>query len=228
MKKYFALIVLLIAPFILHAQSAIDISTTDSIQTNFNLTSLFRGILGLFSLIFIAFLFSNNRKKIPWKLVGIGLSLQILLAVSILYIPWVAIGFDFVGKGFVKILDFTTDGSRFLFGDLMNVSSFGFIFAFQVLPTIIFFAALTSLLFYWGIIQKVVYGLALVLTKALGISGAESLSVAGNIFLGQTESPLMIKAYLERMTRSEILLVMIGGMATLAGGVLAAYVAFLG
>jgi len=228
MKKYFVLIVLLITPFILHAQGAIDISTTDSIQTNFNFTSLLRGILGLFSLIVIAYLFSNNRKKIPWKLVGIGLSLQILLAVSILYIPWIAIGFDFIGKGFVKILDFTTDGSRFLFGDLMNVSSFGFIFAFQVLPTIIFFAALTSLLFYWGIIQKVVYGLALVLTKALGISGAESLSVAGNIFLGQTESPLMIKAYLERMTRSEILLVMIGGMATLAGGVLAAYVAFLG
>ena len=143
------------------------------------------------------------------------------------YTP-VAAAFNFLGKIFVKILDFTTAGSTFLFGDLMNVNSFGFIFALQVLPTIIFFAALTSLLFYLGVIQKVVWALAWVLTKALGISGSESLSVAGNIFLGQTESPLMIKAYLENMTKSEILLVMTGGMATLAGGVLAAYVAFLG
>ena len=230
MKKYLLLFLLLfVIPFSLQAQSTgIDISTTESIQSNFNFISLIRGFFGLLFLIAIAYLFSNNRKNISWKLVLIGISIQVVLAISILYIPWVAIGFDFVGKGFVKILDFTTDGSRFLFGDLMNVSSFGFIFAFQVLPTIIFFAALTSLLFYWGIIQKVVYGLAWALTRALGISGAESLSVAGNIFLGQTESPLMIKAYLERMTRSEILLVMIGGMATLAGGVLAAYVAFLG
>lgn len=224
----FLLTLLLLFPITVFAQQGIDVSTTESLETNFNLISLLRGLLGMGSLIAIAYLFSSNRKKISWKLVGIGLSIQIALALSILYIPWVAIGFDFVGKGFVKILDFTGDGSRFLFGDLMNVSSFGFIFAFQVLPTIIFFAALTSLLFYFGIIQKVVYGLAWVLTRALGISGAESLSVAGNIFLGQTESPLMIKAYLEGMTRSEILLVMTGGMATLAGGVLAAYVAFLG
>jgi CNT family concentrative nucleoside transporter len=215
-------------PYLVQAQGAIDLDTTESLQTNFNIISLLRGILGMASLIAIAYLFSNNRRKIPWRLVGIGLSIQLVLAVSILYISWVAKIFDFVGRGFVKILDFTTDGSRFLFGDLMNVDSFGFIFAFQVLPTIIFFAALTSLFFYYGIIQKVVYGLAWVLTKTLGISGAESLSVAGNIFLGQTESPLMIKAYLDKMTRSEMLLVMIGGMATLAGGVLAAYVAFLG
>jgi CNT family concentrative nucleoside transporter len=228
MKKYLVLIILFILPFSIFSQTGIDVSTTDTIQTNFNLVSLFRGLLGLAFLIGLAYLFSNNKKKISWKLVGIGISIQIFLAVSILYIPWVAVGFDIVGKGFVKILDFTTDGSRFLFGDLMNVSSFGFIFAFQVLPTIIFFAALTSLLFYYGIIQKVVFALAWALTKALGISGAESLSVAGNIFLGQTESPLMIKAYLESMTKSEILLVMTGGMATLAGGVLAAYVAFLG
>ena len=230
MRSFLILLFLLfIIPFSLQAQNAgIDVSTTESLQTNFTFISFLRGLLGLASLIALAYLFSNNRKKISWKLVGVGILIQIVLAFSILYIPWVAMAFDFVGKGFVKILDFTTDGSRFLFGDLMNVSSFGFIFAFQVLPTIIFFAALTSLLFYWGIIQKVVYGLAWVLTKALGISGAESLSVAGNIFLGQTESPLMIKAYLERMTRSEILLVMTGGMATLAGGVLAAYVAFLG
>ncbi len=126
------------------------------------------------------------------------------------------------------ILEFTAAGSEFLLGGLMNVESYGFIFLFQVLPTIIFFSALTSVLFYLGVIQIVVKGMAWVLTKIMGISGPESLSVAGNIFLGQTEAPLMIKAYLERMTRSEILLVMIGGMATVAGGVLAAYIGFLG
>jgi CNT family concentrative nucleoside transporter len=131
-------------------------------------------------------------------------------------------------KVFVKILDFTAAGSEFLLGGMMDVDSFGFIFLFQVLPTIIFFSALTSILFYLGVIQIVVKGMAWALTKLLGISGAESLSVAGNIFLGQTEAPLMIKAYLERMTKSEILLVMVGGMATVAGGVLAAYIGFLG
>jgi CNT family concentrative nucleoside transporter len=145
-----------------------------------------------------------------------------------LYVPVVRTTFEFFGQIFVKILDFTKAGSEFLLGDLMNAETYGFIFLFQVLPTIIFFSALTSLLFYWGIIQKVVYGLAWVFTKALKISGAEALSVAGNIFLGQTESPLMIKAYLEKMSKSEILLVMTGGMATLAGGVLAAYIALLG
>jgi CNT family concentrative nucleoside transporter len=136
--------------------------------------------------------------------------------------------FDFAGKFFVKILDFSKAGTEFLFPGFLDVNTFGFVFAFQVLPTIIFFSALTSLLFYLGVIQKVVWALAWVMTKAMRLSGAESLSVAGNIFLGQTESPLMIKAYLEKMTNSEILLVMTGGMATLAGGVLAAYISFLG
>jgi CNT family concentrative nucleoside transporter len=145
-----------------------------------------------------------------------------------LYVPAIRSVFEFFGQIFVKILDFTKAGSEFLLGDLMNAETYGFIFLFQVLPTIIFFSALTSLLFYWGIIQKVVYALAWVFTKALKISGAEALSVAGNIFLGQTESPLMIKAYLDRMSKSEMLLVMTGGMATLAGGVLAAYIALLG
>jgi CNT family concentrative nucleoside transporter len=146
----------------------------------------------------------------------------------VLKIPFVQSAFEFIGNIFVKILDFTATGSEFLLGGLMDTSTYGYIFIFQILPTIIFFSALTSILFYLGIIQKVVSGLAWVLSKLLGISGAESLSVAGNIFLGQTEAPLMIKAYLERMTRSEILLVMIGGMATVAGGVLAAYIGFLG
>lgn len=197
-------------------------------QNSLSFTALFRGITGMAVLIFLGFLLSSNRRNIPWKTVGIGLIIQILLAVGVLYVPFIRVTFEFFGQIFVKILDFTKAGSEFLLGDLMNVETYGFIFLFQVLPTIIFFSALTSLLFYWGIIQKVVYALAWVFTKALKISGAEALSVAGNIFLGQTESPLMIKAYLERMNKSELLLVMTGGMATLAGGVLAAYIALLG
>ena len=191
-------------------------------------SSLTRGIIGMISLIFIAFLFSSNRRAVNWKTVGIGIAAQLLLAIGVLKITVVQNVFEFVGNIFVLILDFTAAGSEFLLGGMMDVDSFGFIFLFQVLPTIIFFSALTSVLFYLGVIQIVVKGMAWVLTKLLGISGPESLSVAGNIFLGQTEAPLMIKAYLERMTRSEILLVMVGGMATVAGGVLAAYIGFLG
>lgn len=190
--------------------------------------SVARGVLGMLTLILIAFLFSSNRRGINWRTVLMGLAAQLLLAIGVLKITIVQRVFEFVGKIFVLILDFTAAGSEFLLGDLMNVDSFGFIFIFQILPTVIFFSALTSVLFYFGIIQVVVKGMAWVLTKLLGISGQESLSVAGNIFLGQTEAPLMIKAYLERMTRSEILLVMVGGMATVAGGVLAAYIGFLG
>ncbi|MBC8753229.1 Na+ dependent nucleoside transporter [Kordia sp. YSTF-M3] len=191
-------------------------------------TSLWRGILGMITLIFIAFLFSKNRKAINWRTVGIGLTFQLLIAIAVLKIDFVKTIFESVGQVFINILDYTRAGSEFLFSGVMDVNSYGFIFAFQVLPTIIFFSALTSVLFYLGVIQKVVKGMAWVLTKILGISGAESLSVAGNIFLGQTEAPLLIKAYLEKMTRSEILLVMIGGMATVAGAVLAAYIGFLG
>ena len=197
-------------------------------EEGFSARNLFRGLLGMLSLIAIAWVFSTNRKAISWRVVMIGLGLQLLLAFSILQIPPVQYFFELVGKVFVVILDFTKAGTDFLFAGFLDTSTYGYIFAFQVLPTIIFFSALTSLLFYLGIIQKVVYGLAWLMTKAMRLSGAESLSVAGNIFLGQTESPLMIKAYLERMTRSEILLVMTGGMATLAGGVLAAYISFLG
>lgn len=205
-----------------------EIHKVNDAATGITLNGVLRGLLGMISLLAIAFLFSANRKAINWKVVIIGLLIQIFLAVSILYLPPVRYAFEFVGKIFVAILDFTKAGSEFLLGGLLNSDTYGFIFAFQVLPTIIFFSALTSLLFYLGIIQKVVYGLAWIMTKAMNISGAESLSVAGNIFLGQTEAPLMIKAYLEKMNRSEILLVMIGGMATMAGGVLAAYISFLG
>lgn len=194
----------------------------------FTFTSFWKGVLGMAVLLVIAFILSNNRKKINWKTVGFGLSAQLLLAIGVLKVPFIRSIFEFLGSIFISILDYTRAGSTFLFGNLMNVETFGFVFVFQILPTIIFFSALTSLLFYLGVIQIIVKGLAWVLTKLLNVSGPESLSVAGNIFLGQTEAPLMIKAYLEKMTRSEILLVMVGGMATLAGGVLAAYIGFLG
>lgn len=194
----------------------------------FSLNSLFRGILGMLALLGIAYIFSSNRKAINWKTIGIGLGVQLILAIGVLKVGFVKTAFEFVGSLFVKVLDFTRAGSEFLLGGMMNVDNFGFIFLFQVLPTIIFFSALTSLLFYLGIIQIVVKGMATVLTKLMNISGAEGLSTAGNIFLGQTEAPLMIKAYLEKMNRSEIFLVMTGGMATVAGGVLAAYISFLG
>ncbi|MCB1595571.1 MAG: NupC/NupG family nucleoside CNT transporter, partial [Xanthomonadales bacterium] len=195
-----------------------------------NFTSISRGIIGMIVLIVIAYIFSSDRKSISWKVVGIGLFMQLLIAVGVLYVPFVAAFFDTVGQMFVKVMDFTKAGTSFLFNSFTSgqIESPLINFAIMILPTIIFFSALTSVLFFLGIIQKIVKALAVVLTKTLNISGAESLSVAGNIFLGQTEAPLMIKAYLERMNRSEILLVMIGGMATVAGGVLAAYVSFLG
>ncbi|TPN85951.1 NupC/NupG family nucleoside CNT transporter [Aquimarina algicola] len=195
----------------------------------FSLNGLLRGLLGMLVLLAIAYLFSSNRKAINWKTVGLGVGFQLIIAIGVLKISFVQTVFEWIGGLFVSVLDFTRAGSKFLFeGLVVDMDTFGFIFAFQVLPTIIFFSALTSLLFYLGIIQKVVKGLAWLLTKALKISGAESLSVAGNIFLGQTEAPLLIKAYLEKMNKSEILLVMVGGMATVAGAVLAAYIGFLG
>ena len=196
----------------------------------FTFTGLLRGLLGMVVILAIAWLLSSNRKAISWKVVGTGLGIQIVLALSILYVPFVQVIFDLVGKVFVKILGFTEAGTTFLFKSLSSgvIESPLLTFAVTILPTIIFFAALTSVLFYFGIIQKVVYWLAFAMTKLLRLSGAESLSVAGNIFLGQTESPLMIKAYLEKMNKSEILLVMAGGMATLAGGVLAVYIKVLG
>jgi concentrative nucleoside transporter, CNT family len=197
-------------------------------EEGFSVLTILRGLLGIVTLILIAWLFSSNRRAVSWKVVVTGLLIQIFIAFGILFIPFVELTFEFIGKIFVVILDFTKVGSTFLFNQLMDVPEAGYIFALQILPTIIFFSALTSVLFYLGIIQKVVWALAWLMTKALRISGAESLSVAGNIFLGQTESPLMIKAYLTKMSNSEMLLVMIGGMATVAGGVMAAYISFLG
>ena len=201
----------------------------DIIPSNgFTLEGFLRGLLGISFLILTTYLLSSNKKAINWKTASTGLLLQLILAVGVLKISWVKMIFESAGKVFVKILDFTMEGTKFLFGDLVSAENFGNVFIFSILPTVIFFAALTSILFYLGIIQKIVKVMALLLSKLLGVSGPESLSVAGNIFLGQTESPLMIKAYLEKMSKSEILLVMIGGMATVAGGVLAAYIGFLG
>lgn len=215
----------------IQATSTVIQKTEDTIipSQGFSFNSLWRGVLGMISLVFIAFLFSSNRRAVNWKTVGIGLAFQLVIAVGVLKVPIIQKIFETIGKVFIKVLDFTRAGSQFLFeGLVVDMDTFGFIFAFQVLPTILFFSALTSVLFYLGIIQRVVKAFGWLLSKLLKISGAESLSVAGNIFLGQTEAPLLIKAYLEKMNKSEMLLVMIGGMATVAGAVLAAYIGFLG
>jgi CNT family concentrative nucleoside transporter len=193
-----------------------------------SLTSFLRGSLGMSVLIFIAYLFSNNRKAIAWKTVGIGLLIQVVIAIGVLKIEWVKRIFETLGNFFIKVLEYTGEGTKMLLGEFGNTETYGFIFVFQALPVIIFFSALSSILYYFGVIQKVVGFLAWLLRKIFKISGAESLSVAGNIFLGQTEAPLLIKAYLEKMNRSEVFLVMVGGMATVAGSVLGAYIGFLG
>ena len=197
-------------------------------NSGMSLESFFRGISGIFILLLFAYLLSNNKSKIQWKTVFVGLSLQILIAISVLKISIIKSIFETIGVFFVKLLEYTGSGIEMLFGELADTSKYGFIFVFQALPIIIFFSALTSILYYFNIIQKIVKLFAVVLTKLLNISGSESLSVAGNIFLGQTEAPLLIKGYLNKMNRSEIFLVMVGGMATVAGSVLGAYIGFLG
>lgn len=186
-----------------------------------------RGIVGLAILIGFAYLFSRDKKNIDWRLVGIGVLLQIVFALLITKVGFVATGFDWISEKFVKFLSFSGDGAKFLFGDLAS-DSFGFIFAFQVLPTVIFFSTISTGLYYLGVLQKVVYGIAWIMSKSMRLSGAESLSAAGNIFLGQTEAPLLVKPFVKNMTTSELMCLMTGGMATIAGGVLAGYVAFLG
>lgn len=203
---------------------------------------ILRGVIGMVLIIGVAVLFSNNRKKIDWKLVGIGLAIQFVLAIFILKgsvmeewwspLGWPKIMFSWISSFFVIVLDFTTAGAEFIFGDLARSpgmeDSMGHFFAFQVLPTIVFFASLTSIMYHYGILQRVVNVMSKGMQKLMGISGAESLSVVANIFVGQTESPLVIKPYIEKMTKSELLAVMTGGMATIAGGVMAAYVQMLG
>lgn len=188
-----------------------------------------RGFLGIFTMLLICYLFSNNRKAISWRLVGIGIASQLVLALAVLKIPMVSSVFDTVAGFFRQVLEFTEDGAVFMFGSMVtDTNTFGYIFAFQVLPTIIFFSALTSILYYFGILQVVIKGAAWAMAKSMGLSGPESLAAAANIFIGQTEAPLVVKPYLESMSRSEMMCLMTGGMATIAGGVFAAYIGFLG
>ncbi|MDR7128154.1 CNT family concentrative nucleoside transporter [Algoriphagus sp. 4150] len=186
-----------------------------------------RGVFGLAVIVLVAFVFSSNKKRIDWRLVGIGILLQLVFGFLITQVPIVESAFAMVSRGFVKFLSFSRDGAAFIFGDLAG-DSYGFIFAFQVLPTIIFFSTVSAGLYYLGILQKVVFGIAWVMARTMRLSGPESLSAAGNIFLGQTEAPLLVRPFIPQMSKSELMCLMTGGMATIAGGVLAGYVAFLG
>lgn len=190
-------------------------------------TDILRGFLGLGSMIAICYALSNNRKKVNWRLVLTGVGLQIILAILILKVPFVRSIFAFIVEGFKIMINSSEEAAVFLFGDLARAGSpYGF--AFYVLPTIVFFSAISSLLYYLGILQKVVYGFAWVMSRTMKLTGAESLAAAANVFIGQTEAPLVVKPYLEKMSKSEIMCLMTGGMATIAGGVFAAYMAILG
>ncbi len=209
------------------SKSNLKLDEEQSIGLNAN--SIGRGILGMIFLLLVCFLLSSNRRKINWKLVATGIAMQLVFAVLVLKVEFVAFGFDWISDKVVKFLNFSERGAEFLFGSLVtDQTTFGYIFAFKVLPTIVFFSAFTSLLYYLGILQKVVKGLAWFMSKTMHLSGAESLAAAANIFIGQTEAPLVVKPYLDKMTKSEMMCLMVGGMATIAGGVLAAFIAFLG
>ncbi|MBL7775614.1 MAG: Na+ dependent nucleoside transporter [Saprospiraceae bacterium] len=193
------------------------------------LINIGRGLLGIVSLLGLCYLLSRNRRAINWRLVSSGIGLQLLFAVLVLKVPGVSWAFDEFAKIFTYIIQWSEAGARFLFGDLATgEKGFGYIFAFRVLPTVMFYSALSAALFYFGILQKIVYGIAWVLTRSMGLSGPESLAAAANVFIGQTEAPLIIRPYLAGMSRSEVMCLMTGGMATIAGGVFAAYVGFLG
>ncbi|MCB9367394.1 MAG: NupC/NupG family nucleoside CNT transporter [Calditrichaeota bacterium] len=175
----------------------------------------------------LAWLLSSNRKNFPWRVVLWGTGLQIVFAIIILWTPWGRDLFSALGEGVTKFLGYTLEGSSFLFGNMVKQEyqeTFGFQFAFAILPTIIFFGSFMGLLYHFGIVQRVVKALAWVMTRTMGTSGAESLSAAGNIFLGQTESPLLIRPFLKTVTRSEMNAIMVGGFATVAGGVMAGYI----
>ncbi len=198
--------------------------------TGISFTTITKGILGMAFLFFIAFIFSKNRKNINWGMVVKGTALQIILAILILKVPFISGAFDWLSKGFTKLINFSHDGANFLFRSLGSEQIHPMMMNFMtwILPSIIFFAAISSLLYYFGILQFIVKKLAWVMHRTLGISGAESISAAANIFIGQTEAPLLVKPYLARMTKSEIMCLMVGGMATIAGGVLAAVIGILG
>lgn len=186
------------------------------------------GLFGLAVLIGITWLFSNNKRAVDWKLVATGITLQIAFAALVILVPGGRDVFDALGKGFVKVLSFVNEGSGFIFGSLMDTKNYGFIFAFQVLPTIIFFSALMGVMYHLNVMQGIVRVMAWSITKVMRVSGAETTSVCASVFIGQTEAPLTVRPYIARMTQSELLTMMIGGMAHIAGGVLAAYVGMLG
>ncbi len=186
------------------------------------------GLFGLATLVAIAFVFSAHKSRVDWRTVFTGVVLQMIFALIVLKTPFGQGLFEGLANFFVKIIDFNKVGAEFIFGGLMNIESFGFIFAFQVLPTIIFFASLMSVLYHLGIMQRIVAAMAWAMTKVLRVSGGESLSIAANVFVGQTEAPLVVRPYISKMTQSELLTLMVGGMATIAGGVLAAYIGLLG
>lgn len=192
------------------------------------LSDILRGLAGLAVFLGVAVLFSADRKNIPWRVVGVGLLLQFVLAALVMHVPPVRIGVELVGLFFVKLLGFTADGTRFLFGSLLDEQSHGVIFALSVLPSIVFFSALSAALYYLGILQRIVHGMAWIFSKTMRLSGPETLSASANVFLGQTEAPLLIRPWLAGMTKSEILCIMIGGMATVAGAVMIAYISLLG
>jgi len=201
-----------------------------TLKAGFSWTGIFRGFIGMMALVAIAFLISKNKRHINWPLVVKGLLLQLILALLILKVPFIEYGFDFLSKGFVRVVDMAHEGAMFVFGSVVTGEMSPVVknFVTWILPSVIFFSALTSLLYYWGFLQKIVYVMAWVMKRAMGLSGAESVSAAGNVFLGQTEAPLLVKPYLGKMTDSEMLCLMAGGMATIAGGVLASYIGFLG
>lgn len=192
----------------------------------FGIESLLRGVVGIITVLAVSYLMSSNRKKIDWKLVGSGLLVQFALALSVLYVPFVGTLFELLGKAFIKLMDFTQAGVGFLLGPYATKSN-GFIFLIHSMPVIIFFTAIVSLFYHWGIIQRVVGAFSWVLRKFMNVSGAEGLVVSGNIFMGMTESPVLIKNYLPSMNRSEIFLVMVAGMGTIAGSVMATYIGML-
>jgi CNT family concentrative nucleoside transporter len=191
-------------------------------------TETARGVLGIAIFIGVAVLFSADRRSIPWRVVGIGLVLQFVLAGLVMHVPLVRTAVELVGIFFVRLLGFTAEGTRFLFGSLLDEQSHGVVFALSVLPSIVFFSAFSAALYYLGILQKIVHGMAWIFSKTMRLSGPETLSASANVFLGQTEAPLLIRPWLAGMTKSEILCVMIGGMATVAGAVMIAYISLLG
>jgi CNT family concentrative nucleoside transporter len=206
-----------------------EIIDSEAIEEGNRFVRILRGSLGIFTLIIIGWVFSSNRKKISWPLVFKALGIQLLLAFSIIHLPIVKDLFDSMSRGFVWLLSFSDKGAEFLFGSLVtDAQNLGTLFAFKVLPTVVFFSAITAVLFYLGILQQMVKVFAWMMRKSLGLSGAESLAAVGNVFLGQTEAPLLVRPYIENMTRSELMCLMAGGMSTIAGGVLAAFIGFLG